>query len=168
MSQSSTLQLILNSQFSKVQDLSTAKDALNFKRIFQIADGIGANKAESIFHDQRTLVASANEDLDLNGILTDAFGGVIPFTKIKTLIVAAAAANINDVLVGGAATNQFINWVSDVTDQLIVKPNGLFVLHDPTAGGYVVTPATGDLLRITNGGAGTSVVYDIIIIGETT
>ena len=71
MPQKSTLQLILNSQFTKVQDLSTAKDLLNFKKIFQILDGIGAGKAESIFHDQRTITASGNEDLDLSGVLLD-------------------------------------------------------------------------------------------------
>ena len=168
MSQSSTLQMILNSQFSKVQDLSTAKDALNFKRIFQIADGIGANKAESIFHDQRTLTASSSEDLDLNGVLLDAFGVAIPFTKVKTIIVAALAGNTNDVLVGGAVATQFVNWVGDVTDVIVVQPGGLFLLHNPTAGGYAVGAGASDLLRIENSAGGTSVIYDIIIIGETT
>ena len=167
MSQTSTLQMILNSQFQKIQDLSTAKDALNFKRIFQIADGIGANKAESIFHDQRTLAASTSEDLDLSGVLTDAFGALIAFSKIKTLIVAASANNTNDVVIGGAATFQFINWVGAVTDTIIIQPNGLFLLHNPTAGGYAVTAGTGDLLKIANSAGGTSVVYDVIVIGET-
>ena len=166
--QTSTLQMILNSQFSKSQDLSTAKDNLNFKKIFQIANGIGANKAESIFHDQRTLGVSANEDIDLNGVLTDAFGAVIPFTKIKTLIVFGSELNTNNVIVGGAATNQFINWVGAVTDTIIIKPGGILMLHDPSAGGYAVTPATGDLLRMENSAGGTSVTYDLIVIGETT
>lgn len=168
MSQSSTLQLILNSQFSKVQDLSTAKDVLNFKRIFQIADGIGANKAESIFHDQRTLTASSTEDLDLSGVLLDVFGVAIAFSKIKTMIIAALAGNTNDVLVGGAAATQFVNWVSDATDEIVVQPGGLFVLHNPTAGGYAVGAGASDLLKIANSAGGTSVIYDIILIGETT
>lgn len=166
--QTSTLQVILNSQFSKSQDLSTAKDILNFKRIFQISDGIGASKAESIFHDQRTLTASSSEDIDLNGILLDAFGVAIPFTKIKTMIFAAENSNVNDVLIGGAATNQFATMFSDITDELILRPGGLIVLHDPGANGYLVTPATGDLLKIANSAGGSSVIFDIIIIGETT
>jgi hypothetical protein len=33
--------------------------------------------------------------------------------------------------------------------------------------GITVTPATGDLIHITNGGAGTNVTYDVVIIGRT-
>ena len=167
MAQSSKLQVILNSTFSKAQDMSTAKDILNVKKLFQIADGIGANKAESIFHDQRTFTASSTEDLDLSGVLLDAFGVAIAFTKIKTIIVAAVIANTNNVLVGGAASNQFLNWTSDPTDEIVVKPGGVFMLHDPTAGGYAVAAGTGDLLKIANSAGGSSVVYDVIIIGET-
>ena len=72
------------------------------------------------------------------------------------------------MLVGGAATNAFINWVGNATDIITVQPNGIFFLMNPTAGGYAVTAATGDILKIANSGAGTSVTYDIIIIGETT
>ncbi|KKL08722.1 hypothetical protein LCGC14_2572990, partial [marine sediment metagenome] len=104
---------------------------------------------------------------DLSGVLTDAFGALIAFSKIKTLIVAASANNTNDVVIGGAATFQFINWVGAVTDTIIIQPNGLFLLHNPTAGGYAVTAGTGDLLKIANSAGGTSVVYDVIVIGET-
>ena len=86
---------------------------------------------------------------------------------MKGIIVFAAVGNTNNVLVGNSGVNGFINWVSDTTDQLVVKPGGIFLLYDPTVGGYGVTAATGDLLKITNSGAGTSVTYDIILIGET-
>ena len=155
-------------ELTSTNPLSTAKDNMVFKKTFAITDGVGINKAESIFRDQRTLTASSNEDLDLSGVLTDSFGAMITFTKIKAIVVSAASTNTNNVLVGGAATNGFINWVSDATDQIIVQPNGIFFLMNPTSAGYGVTPATGDLLRITNSAGGTSVVYDIIIIGETT
>lgn len=147
---------------------SSAKDNLNYRQVWNITDGVGANKAETAYRAQRTLSASANEELDLSGVLTDAFGNTLTFTKIKAIVVYAAAANTNNVLVGGAATNAFINWVSDATDEIIVQPDGLFMLMNPSANGYGVTAATGDLLRIENSGAGTSVTYDLIIIGETT
>lgn len=165
--QTSTLQVILNSQFSKSQDLSTAKDILNFKRIFRIADGIGANKSESIFHDQRRIPEQAAEDIDLSGVLLDVFGVAIQFTKIKTMIFSSLNSNDNDVWIGGAATNQFAPMFLSVTDRLVLKPGGIIVLHDPGADGYVVTPGAGDLLKIENGGGGVIVIYDIIIIGET-
>ena len=148
--------------------LSAGADTLNYNKEWKLTDGTGALKAESVFHDSRTLTASANEELDLSGTLTDAFGASITFTKIKAIAIYAASANTNNVLVGGSLTNAFINWVSDATDKLIVQPNGMFFLMNPTSGGYGVTPATGDLLKIENSGAGTSVTYEIIIIGETT
>ncbi len=155
-------------ELTSTNPLSTAKDNMVFSKSFAITDGTGINKAESIFRDQRTLTASSNEDLDLSGVLTDSFGATINFTKIKAIMVAAASGNTNDVLVGGAAASQFINWVSDPTDQIVVQPNGIFFLMNPTSGGYGVTGTSADLLRITNSAGGTSVTYDIIIIGETT
>ena len=155
-------------ELTSINALSTAKDNMVFKRTFAITDGVGINKAESIFRDQRTLAASATEDIDLAGVLTDSFGTIITFTKVKAILVYAATANTNNVQVGGAATNAFINWVTSATDIIEVPPNGIFFLMNPTAAGYAVTAATGDILKITNGGAGTSVTYDIIIIGETT
>jgi len=155
-------------ELTSTNPLSTAKDNMVFTKSFAITDGTGVNKAESIFRDRRTLTASSNEELDLNGVLTDSFGATITFTKIKAIVISAASANTNNVLVGGSAINGFINWVSDATDKIVVHPNGIFFLMNPTSGGYGVTPATGDLLKIENSAGGTSVVYDIIIIGETT
>jgi hypothetical protein len=37
----------------------------------------------------------------------------------------------------------------------------------PDATGYPVTAATGDLVTLTNSAAGTSVTYDVIIIGSS-
>jgi len=42
----------------------------------------------------------------------------------------------------------------------------MFAVYDPSAGGYAVTNSTGDILQIANSSSGTSVTYDIIVIGE--
>ena len=147
--------------------LSTAKDKLIYAKTWDITDGVGTLKAETICRDQRVLGPSATEDIDLSGVVTDSFGTTITFTKVKTILIYAATGNTNNVQVGGAASNAFINWVSSATDVIEVGPNGIFFLMNPIAAGYAVTDLTGDLLTITNGGGGTSVTYDIIIIGET-
>lgn len=49
------------------------------------------------------LAASASENLDLAGGLTDDFGATLTFTAIKEIIIHASSANTNNVLVGGAA-----------------------------------------------------------------
>ena len=132
---------------------------------FDVADGTGADQMDMLWHDQRTLAASTSEDLDLAGSLVDAFGTTMTFAEVRLLIVMASSANTNDVLVGGASANQFINWVSDASDVVVVKPDGMLFLYNPSDGAYAVTAGTGDLLQIENSGAGTSVTYDIYIGG---
>lgn len=132
---------------------------------FVFTDGTGANQAASLFADTRTLAASGTENLDLAGSLVDAFGGTIAFTKIKALIIRAAAGNTNDVIVGGHATAACASFFADATDKVRVKPGGMVALVAPNAAGYAVTATTADLLTIANSGAGTGVTYDVIIIG---
>jgi len=149
-------------------DLSSVKDPVNYKKIISLANGTGLDQADLVFHDQRTLAASATEDIDLAASLTNAFGTSLTFARIKAIIVFALLANTNNVEVGGAAANAFINWVGDATDVIVVRPGGLLMLVAPDATAYVVTAATGDLLKITNSAGGTGVTYDIIIVGAST
>jgi hypothetical protein len=146
-------------------DLTTAESAVNYLKAFALADGVGAGQAKSIFTDTRSLAASASEDLDLSGVLTSAFGTAITFTKIKALIIVAAAANVNDIVAGNTASNGCFSFFNASTDALRIKPGGAVALVAPDANGYAVTAGTADLLKILNGGAGTPVSYDIIIIG---
>jgi hypothetical protein len=83
------------------------------------------------------------------------------------ICVVASSANTNNVLVGGAASNQFINWVGNSSDIVVVKPGGILFLYTPTDPGYAVTAGTGDLLKIANSGAGTGVTFDIYIGGTS-
>jgi len=154
-------------QTDSALDVGVVSYPLNYSFLSILSDGTGANQAKNFFTDTRTLTASANEDLDLSGVLLDAFGAAILFTKIKALIITADAANVNDVVVGGAATNQVASIFGAVTHTIKVKPGGMLALVAPDVNGYAITAATGDLLRVTNGGAGTSVTYTIIVIGTT-
>jgi hypothetical protein len=174
-----TTKVSLNVQaaLSSPLDLVTASAPLVQNYLQNLANGVGAGQADRVFSDTRTLTASANEDLDLAGALLDATGGPFSVTRIKMLLVRAADANVNNVLVGGAAANGWATLLTPAaTGQIILRPGALFLALAGSvvsggagdATGYVVTPGTGDLLRITNGGAGTSVNYDIIAIGCST
>lgn len=162
---SATLKIALSALYQSVGDLGTVSLPLQYNATQQFTDGIGAGQAQKIFTDTRTLGASGTENLDLNGVLADAFGTLLAFTKVKALVVKAAPGNTNDVLVGGAAANGFVAPFGDATDFVKVKPGGVLVLVAPDANGYTVTPATADLLKITNSAAGTGVTYDIAIVG---
>lgn len=146
--------------------LATSDDPVlkDYSQLF--GAGTGANQASQQWHSlSRTLGASASENLDLAGVLTNAFGQVVTFTKIKALGIKAAAGNTNDVVVGGAASNGFITWVGGATHTVKVKPGGFMLLIAPDVNGYAVTAGTGDILQVANGGAGTSVSYDIYLLG---
>lgn len=162
---SAQIALSVQALLASALDIGSASYPLSFSSTNNFADGVGADQAKEVFADTRTLTASSNEDLDLSGVLLDAFGVAIVLTKIKALIVKADPTNVNDVVVGAAASNAISTIFGATTHTVKVKPGGLLVLVAPDVNGYGVTAATADLLRVTNGGAGTSVNYTIIVIG---
>lgn len=166
MPQSSTVNIGIAGELTAALDLEAVSSKLAKSLTLSLSDGSGANQASQIFSDTRTLAASTNENLDLNGPLLNALGQAVALTKVRFLAVFAAAANVNDVIVGGAASNGFISPFGAATDTVKVKPGGCFLLAAPDANGLSVTAATADLLKIANGGAGSTVTYDIIVIGS--
>lgn len=147
-------------------DLASNSSPLHYVKQLDLANGSGANQINKVFHDQRTLSASGTEDLDLAGVLTDPLGATLTFTKIRLILIYAAAANTNLVVVGGAGSNGFITWVGDATDKVKIRPGGLLLLTAPDATGYAVTATTGDLLTVANSSSGTGVTYDIVLLGS--
>lgn len=157
--------LQITADFVNSLDVGEVKYPIAYGVNYSLTDGVGANQAKAVFTDTRTLGASATENLDMAGVLLDAFGNALTFTKIKALVVKADAANTNDVLVGGHATAAFAAMFADATDKARVKPGGAVAFIAPDATGLAVTAGTADLLTVANSGAGTSVIYTVIIIG---
>ena len=166
MSNKTSLNFKLTNEFINPLE-PTSKDNFDFGKVFNLTDGIGLNKAETIWHDVRTLTASSSEDLDLNGVLIGAFGVAKAFTKVKGLLVHADPLNANDVLVGDAATFQFL-FAGVATAVITLTPGGLLWLYNPSAAGMAVAAGTTDLLKVENSAGGTSVIYTIAVIGEIT
>ncbi|TQV85194.1 hypothetical protein FKG94_03115 [Exilibacterium tricleocarpae] len=165
MTHSARLSVSLTVEQTAALDFSAPKDSLSYAKAIQLLEGTGANQANKTYHDQRTLAASANEELDLSGALTDAFGSAIAFTKIKSVVMFAAESNGDVIEVGGAAANGFADWVGAAAHVVRLRPGGLFVLSAPDDAAYTVTAGTGDLLRITNTDAAGAASYDIILTG---
>lgn len=155
----------IDAELANSLDIGSVVYPLSYGITKILTDGTGADQAKEMFSDTRTIAASGTDDIDLSGVLLDAFGNTLLFTRIKALIIEAAAGNTNDVVVGGAASNGFITPFGASTDKVKVKPGGVMVLIAPDATAYAVTAATADLLRVANGGAGTSVTYNIILVG---
>ena len=164
MALSTTAKLILQANLSSALDLASRVSEIAYSRSYVYTSGAGAGQADLVWSDQRTLTASATEDLDLAGVLSDAFGAALTFARIKALIVEAAAGNTNNVQVTRPASNG-VPFLLAAGDGIALRPGACMAWLDPTAAGGVVTAATGDLLTVTNSAGGTSVTYNIIIIG---
>jgi len=125
------------------------------------------SSADALFDKKATLAPSATVDHDLSGALVNPFGDPAVFVRVFAIALTAADANVNDVVLGGAATNAFLGPFADATDKVKVPPGGAVLFQAKAPTGWVVTPATADLLRVGNGGAGTSVDYRLIVLGAS-
>lgn len=147
-------------------DFTTPSSSVDIRQQIDLASGTGAGQADKIWTDQRTLTASSTEDLDLAGVLVDPFGATITLARVKAILVRASAANTNNVVVGGASATQWAALLG-TTGTVTLRPGALFIAAAGAADatGYVTAAGATDLLKVANSGAGTSVVYDIAVIG---
>lgn len=160
------LSVQLRGTYTGANDLGSVSFAFNESALEQFTSGTTTGKADKLFSDTRTLAASATENLDLAGALSDPFGVTTTFVKVKAIYIKAADGNTNSVVVGGAGSNTFTGPFADATDKLTIPPGGFVMLVHPGAG-WTVTAATGDILLVANSAAGTSVSYDVVIIGTS-
>ena len=156
----------INGALVETGGLGVADHSINFSPSNLFTNGVGANQANQVFSSSRNLAASATENLDLSGAMANALGVVVVLIKVKALLIRARATNTNDVVVGAAATNGFwAGMFGTATDSIRIHPGGMFLITAPDVNGIPVTASTADLLKVTNGSAGTAIDYDIVVIG---
>ena len=165
MSVSATIKASVSGSQSGAKDLGTVSFPFALAANSSLADGTGAGQADVLFTDSRTLAASATEDLDLAGSLTDALGATLTMAKLKFVMIKAASGNTNDVVLSRPAANG-VPLFDAAGDSIAIKPGGVFMWAVPGSG-VTVTAGTGDLLTLTNSAAGTSVSYDIVLMGTS-
>lgn len=136
-----------------------------------LLDGTLANQANLIFADQRAVTTGADDDIDLAGTLTDAFGVTITFAEIVGILVInkpiTGAANTTDLTIG-LGTNPFLGFLGGTTPTIgPIKPGGVFMIFAGDAAGIgTVGAGSSDILRITNS-SGATANYQIVIIGRS-
>jgi hypothetical protein len=121
---------------ANAKDNATPQIDIVEKFEFDFSDGTGADQAQVVFEDTRTLAGSTNESLDLAGGLPHDLGGSITFTAAKILIVKAAATNTGNLRVGAAVSNAFQGWFG-ASAVGVPRPAGRIAsfLIDPSATG---------------------------------
>ena len=136
------------------------------RRLMDFASGTGANQADIIFVDEREIAASSSEDLDLAGVLTDAFGATIAAAEVVGIIVEADAANTNNVVVGDATSP--VPLFGGTNPTISVKPGGVFAIFAPNAAGqFTVGAGSTDDLKVANSSSGSSVTYRIAVLARS-
>ena len=149
-------------------DLVTPSAPLDWQRKVQLTSGTAAGQADRCFSDTRTIAASSSEDLDLVGTLVDPLGATFSPVRIKGIAIAAAAGNTNNVVVGGASATQWAALLG-TTGTVTLRPGAFFcaIAGVADATGYVCAAGSTDLLKIANSSSGSTVTYDIVIIGAS-
>jgi hypothetical protein len=160
-----TLDVNLLAIAANALDLGSVSAPYTVNKRIKLTSGTGAQQADLIFTDTRTVSASGTDALDLAGSLTGSFGATLTIVKLKLMLVRAASGNTNNVRVNRPASNGVPLFLA-ASDGIDVLPGGLFCWCAPGAG-VTVTASTGDLLNIDNSSSGTSVSYDVVLIGTS-
>lgn len=161
-----TLTAQIDATLSNALDLVTGTAPLLVKKKLTWTSGTTSDKADLIFSDTRTINASSNEDLDLAGVLSSAFGATLTFVELRGLYIAASTANTNNVRVTRPASNGVPLFLA-ASDGIDIPPGGFFFWACPADGKVTVTAATGDLINVANSSSGTTVTYDVVIVGTS-
>mgnify|MGYP001810218307 FL=1 len=139
--------------------------------LLQTAAGTGANQADILFIDERTVNSATNDDLDLAGVLTSAFGATITAAELVAVFVINArregAANTTNLTIGGGS-NPVVGFLGGTTPTIgPIRPGGFVMIGCGDAAGIgAVTASTGDILRIANS-SGAAAIYQIAILART-
>lgn len=166
MALTSKIILDLSASQSGSNDFGGPEFTPRMRKVLELASGVGANQADLLFADERTLAASATEDLDLAGVLADAFGATITAAEVVAIFIFAAEANTNNVVVGDATSP--VPLFGGTNPTFAVKPGGFFCVGAPNAAGLLTVGAgSTDDLKITNSNSGTSVTYQIAILARS-
>lgn len=147
-------------------DLVGATAPLNLVKNILLTNGTGVGQGDRMWSDQRTVTASATDSVDLSGTLTDAFGATLTFAKIKAVYVEALSTNTNNVVVTRPASNG-VPLFAAAGDALALRPSESFFWGGSAGAGVTVTAGTGDLIDFVNSAGGSSVVYNVVVIGTS-
>jgi hypothetical protein len=150
-------------------DISQTLRATPVTYALALTDGTGANEAQIVYSESRTIPSGGQEDsFGLRSLADDR--GAISFTTIKALFIRNTHPSIPVQLVLGDALQE--SWSSGPGyavggsnfGETNIAPGGCLFYSDPTAGG-ATSPQSGDAIYINGDPGGT---YEIILIGEGT
>jgi hypothetical protein len=158
--------------FQKTVDWGVIGGESSYAYSKSLSDGAAVDNVNRLYVAQGELAASATLALDLAGSLTDIFGATITFARVKVFFLQLTTATAGTKVTVGGNTNAAMagsdGFFAAANDKVRVKRDGALMVVDPTATGYPVTAATGDILDIINEDSGAAVTYKLAIAGAAT
>jgi hypothetical protein len=144
----------------------TGRRSISIAAAWSIASGVAAGLADKIWADTRTVLTTATDTLDLAALMTDAFGAVTTFVKLRAIVIAAAAGNTTTLTIRRPAGATGVPLFAAISDALApLSAGGFFAWCDPNAG-VTITAGTADLIEVVNSAGGTA-LYDVAIVGTS-
>ncbi len=150
------------------QDVTGPGITINANRITysqSLTTGQGAGNADTIYVDTLTIAASGTATVDLFSC-PDLIkpSQHIGFFRVKGLYISLASGGASSILIGGAGSTPFVNWITSTTAQVRVRSGMAFFLEaciDAT--GYLV--GSGNNLKLTNEDGANAATVFIRVIG---
>jgi len=168
----STLALTLSALRIKASGLAPTRRKINSgdgqmpNCVTTVTSGTGSQQVNQEYLATRSVLTTANDDIDLSGSLTDDDGETITFTKIKKIIVAITDADGTKKLYVGpkGVSNPFIGPWAGGQGATVYEEVFEFQLWINSFAGWTVTAGTGDILRIHNP-TGSTITYTLYLEG---
>jgi hypothetical protein len=166
MAVTTTIKALIRAIETGTGDLATPSATHELALSDSLASGTSNGQADKVWSDARTLTASASEALDLTALSGGALGATVAFAEVVAILIRARDTNTNSVEVTRTATTGAPLFMAD-GDGISLGPGQWFMWADGFGGGKSVTDTTDDTITVTNSAGGTSVVYDIVIVGRS-
>lgn len=141
-------------------DATKPTQEINFSPSNAFSHGTGANEADNRWEKTAELAATS-VTFDLTGGVTDKFGNVLTFTKVKSLIIHNTSTTVGDNL---TLTGDFFdtNFTSAGTFSHVLGPLGIYAVSSPGVG-LTVTSGSADAVKIDAGAK--TITYKISVLG---
>lgn len=165
----SSLLIKLNARQTGTNDFGGPDFSPELEKLFQFASGTGADQADILYADEVAFTSSTAVELDLYGVLTQAFGSIINAAEVVAIVIvneSRAGVRNTVTLAVGAGTAPWFGMFGATGDIIKVPPGGALAAVAPDAAGYgPVTATTADKLTITPGAAAGA--FQIAILART-
>ena len=144
-----------------------AADNARLDVVRPLRDGNGDDQAEAVWHlEDQTLLDGASTTLDLTALTRTVLGDLhtASLLAVKALLIVSQDASSGNLLVGGAAADEWSEPFAAAGDRVAVPPDSPWLIAN-TQAGWPVDSGKKNLKLAADGG---DVVYSIAVLGTTT